>query len=99
MMRRRETYDLLNDFRGGEDINDTLVDAHLEAIPGVGSFSAGGLTGGNLKNLGGHAGGSTNLNTLILGSTDEISADCRGWNRSNKIEQSNQKGIRVSMVR
>lgn len=72
-----KTYDLLNDFGGGEDIDDTLVDAHLEAVPGVGTLSAGRLTGGDLENLGGHAGGSLDLNTLILGSTDEIGADCR----------------------
>jgi hypothetical protein len=31
------------------------VDAHLHAIPGVGSLSARGLAGGHCKLLGGHA--------------------------------------------
>jgi hypothetical protein len=28
------------------------VNSHLEAIPGLGTFTAGGLSGGNLKDLG-----------------------------------------------
>ena len=69
-----EPYDLLNDFGGGEDINDTLVDSHLEAIPSVGTLTARGLTGGDAQDLGGHASGSLDLDALILSSTDEISA-------------------------
>lgn len=73
--RQQRTHDLCNDFGGGVDVDDTLVDAHLEAIPGVGTLSAGGLAGGDAEDLGGHAGGSLDLDTLILSSTDEISAD------------------------
>lgn len=68
------TYNLFNDFRGSEDIDDTLVDAHLEAIPGVGTLTARRLAGGDAENLGGHARGALNLDVLVLGTTDEISA-------------------------
>jgi len=33
-------------------LNQTLVNSHLEAIPGLGTFTARGLSGGNLEGLG-----------------------------------------------
>ena len=56
-------------------IDDALVDTHLEAIPGLGTFTTRGLTGGDPQGLGGHPDGSLNFEVLILGSLDEVSAD------------------------
>lgn len=38
----------------GQDLlNQTLVDAHLEGVPGLGTLTVGSLTGGDLEGLGG----------------------------------------------
>lgn len=67
--------DLLNDFRGGVEIDETLVDAHLETIPGLGTVTARGLAGGDAEDLGGETDGSLNLELLVLGALDEVRAD------------------------
>ena len=67
-------YDLLDDLRWRVKIDEPLVDSHLEAIPGLGTLSTGSLTGGDAENLGGHTYGSLNLQVLLLGSLDQISA-------------------------
>ena len=36
---RRGTYDLLNDLGRGVQVNEPLVDLHLESVPGLGSLS------------------------------------------------------------
>ena len=53
------------------------MDAHLEAIPGLGTLTARGLTGSDAEDLGGHADGAPNLDVLALalGSGNELSAD------------------------
>ena len=56
------------------DVNDSLVDAHLEAVPGLGTLTARRLTGGDSQNLGGNADGALSLVTLILSSCDDLSA-------------------------
>lgn len=43
--------DLLDDLRWTVQINQTLVDPHLEAIPGLGSFATGGFSGGDAQSL------------------------------------------------
>jgi hypothetical protein len=40
--------DLLDNLSRGVEIDETLVDAHLEHIPGLGTLTAGGLAGGDL---------------------------------------------------
>jgi hypothetical protein len=40
--------DLLDDLGGRVQVNQTLVDAHLEHIPGLGALTAGSLAGGDL---------------------------------------------------
>ena len=57
------------------EIDQTLVDAHFETIPGVGTFSTGGLSGGDTKDLGGHANGSTDVKFLIESPLLEIGTD------------------------
>ena len=53
------------------------MDPHLEAIPRLRSLSAGGLTGSDAQNLGGHAHGSLHLQALLLGPTDQVGAHCK----------------------
>ena len=55
-------------------INHSLVNSHFEMIPGVGTFTARGLTGGDAENLGGHTDGTSNLDLLIDSNTLNISA-------------------------
>ena len=67
--------DLLDDFRGGNQIDQALVDTHFEAIPGLGTFTVGRLTGGDAEGLGRHADGSLDGQLLILGTADQIGTD------------------------
>lgn len=49
-----------------------MVDAHL------GTLTTGGLSGGVLEDLGGHANGALDAEVLVLGAVDEITADLWG---------------------
>lgn len=51
------------------------MDAHLEAIPGLGTLTARGLAGGDLEGLGGKADGALDAEVLVLGALDDLSAD------------------------
>lgn len=44
--------DLFDNLTWRMQIDDALVDAHLEAIPGLGTFTARCLTGGDAEDLG-----------------------------------------------
>ena len=57
------------------EIDETLVDAHLETIPGLGTVTARRLTGGDTENLGGETNGSLDTEVLVLGTLDQIRAD------------------------
>lgn len=50
------------------------MDAHLEAVPGLGTLTARSLAGGDTENLGGHASGATSLDALLGSLLDEITA-------------------------
>ena len=68
--------DLLDSLRGGVQIDDALVYAHLPAVPGVGTLTARGLADSQAQHLGGHADGTAHLQTLLIASTpDEIGAN------------------------
>merc|ERR1719276_154201 len=72
------TGDLADSITGGVQVNDTLVDTHLELVPSLGTFSARSLTGGDSELLGRHSNGSLHLRfilCLILGTLNKISAD------------------------
>ena len=56
-------------------VDDALVDAHLEPVPGLGALAARGLPGGDLQGLGGHPDGSLDLEVLLLGALDQVGAD------------------------
>ena len=53
--------DLLDDLGGGVEVDHTLVDPQLELVPGLGSLTARGLTGGDPQGLGGHPNGALHL--------------------------------------
>lgn len=51
------------------------MDAHLVCVPGLGSLTVRGLTGGDLKDLGGETDGALDAELLVLGTVDELLAD------------------------
>lgn len=51
------------------------MDSHLEAIPSLGSFTTGCLSGGNLQCLGWQTDGALDAEILGLGTLDEFLAD------------------------
>ena len=56
--------DLTHLIGGRVQVNDALVDSHLEAIVGVGTLTIGGLAGHQAKDLGRHADGARHLQVL-----------------------------------
>ena len=64
--------DLLHNLRWAVEINHSLVDPHLELVPGLGTLSTRSLTGGDAKGLGGHADWALNFELLVLGSPDQV---------------------------
>ena len=46
---------------GGLEVDHALVNSHLIAIPGLGTFSVRGLTGCNTESLGWHTDGALNI--------------------------------------
>lgn len=72
----RQTHDLLDNLGRGVKVDESLVDLHLEAVPGLGTLTTGGLSGGDLEDLGGHSDGTLNSEVLVLGSVDEVGRDC-----------------------
>lgn len=62
--------------RAGKNLLDeTLVDAHLELVPGLGTLTVGGLTGGDLEGLGGQTDGALDLEGLGASTVDQFLAD------------------------
>ena len=57
------------------EVDDSLVDPHLELVPGLTTLSARSLTGGDSQGLGGHPDGSLHLQLLVLGPLDQVTAD------------------------
>jgi hypothetical protein len=68
------TYNLLDDFRRTVQIDDTLVNAHLKVVPGLGALTARRLAGGDAQDLGRHSNGSLHSELLVLGALDQVSA-------------------------
>lgn len=71
-----EAGDISDDGDRAHDVDDALVDTHLEAIPSVGALAARRLPGGNAENLGRDPDGALGLVALavLLGSGDDLSA-------------------------
>merc|ERR1712224_599735 len=59
---------------GRVEIDETLVDAHLETIPRVGTLTARRLPRGDAQLLGWHAHGSLDPELLALGAADQVGA-------------------------
>ena len=57
------------------EVNHSLVDPHLELVPGLGSLSARSLPGGDPEHLGRHPHRALHLQLLVLGAADEVAAD------------------------
>lgn len=57
------------------EVDQTLVDAHFEAVPGVGTFSRRSLTGGDAQLLGRHADRSTDVKLLVERGLLQVGAD------------------------
>ena len=71
----RDGGDLPHNLSGRMQVNKALVDAHLKPVPGVGSLSTWGLTGGNPKVLGGHADRSAHTELLVNSRTLKVSTN------------------------
>ena len=56
-------------------VDDALVDAHLEAVPGGGAFAARGLAGSNAGDLGREADGAGVSQALVFDALDELLGD------------------------
>jgi len=67
--------DLLDDLGGAVEVDHSLVNSHLELVPGLATLSTGSLTGGDPQGLGGHPHGALHLQLLVLGSLDQVAAD------------------------
>lgn len=50
------------------------MDAHLEAVPGLGALAVGGLAGGDLEGAAGQADGALDAQLLALGAVDQLAA-------------------------
>lgn len=67
--------DLLDDLGGGVEVNETLVDAHLEAVPGLGTLTARGLAGSDGQTLGRQTDRALGAEVLVLSTVDDLGAD------------------------
>jgi hypothetical protein len=56
-------------------LDETLVDAHLVLVPGLGTLTVGGLTGGDVQGLGGQTDGALDLQGLGASTVDKLLAD------------------------
>lgn len=70
----RKGYDLLDDLRRAVQVNESLVDSHLEAVPGFGTLTARGLARRDAHHLGRHPYWSLYLQLLVLRTTDQVGA-------------------------
>lgn len=51
------------------------MDAHLVAVPGLGTLTTGRLAGGVLEVLGGETDGALDAEVVVLGAVDEVTRD------------------------
>lgn len=70
-----DTHDLLDNLRGRVQVDEPLVDPHLEPVPGLGTLTTGRLPGDVGEDLGGEPDGTLGSELLVLGSGDEVVAD------------------------
>lgn len=70
----RDRGDLTDHLGRRLEVDDALVDAHLEAVPGLRTLTARGTTGGDAQGAGRHADGATHADVLALCTVDEVLA-------------------------
>lgn len=70
--------DLLDHLSAGLDVDDTLVDAHLIGIPGLGTLTVRSLSSGDLQYLGRQSDGAGNRVGDILGALNQLGASSLG---------------------
>ena len=66
--------DLLDNLGRSVEIDEALVDAHLIHVPGLGTLTARGLSGGDLEGLGGQSDGSLDAQVLRLCTLQQLAA-------------------------
>lgn len=59
----------------GNVLDETLVDAHLEAVPGLGTLTARGLARSDGQALGRQTDGALGAEVLVLSTVDDLGAD------------------------
>merc|ERR1712002_241515 len=59
-----------------DKLDDALVDSHLVSVPGLGTFTAGGLSGGDSKSAGWHRSWSLDLDGAALVDTSCVDSLC-----------------------
>ena len=71
----RDGGDLLDDLRRRVQVDEALVDAHLEAVPRVRTFAAGRFARRDAQLLRGHAHGAADLQLLVDRAALQVGAD------------------------
>lgn len=66
---------MLDNLRRRVEIDKTLVDLELVAIPCLGTLTTRSLTGSDLQDLGGKADGALDTEVLVLGTVDEVTRE------------------------
>jgi hypothetical protein len=84
---------LLDNLSWGVEVDQTLVDSHLEHVPRLATLTAGCLTGGDLESLGGQTDGTLDAEVLGLCALEEFGADllegldfARGQGNANLVD-------------
>lgn len=77
---------VLHNFAGWMQIDDALVDAHLEAIPGLTTFTARCFTGSDAENLGWPSDWSLDAELLFLGAGDQVAAHFFQWTNIGRCQ-------------
>jgi hypothetical protein len=92
--------DLLDNVSGRSEIDETLVNAHLETIPGIGPLTARRLASGDLESFRGHADRPLDLEVFILGAADEVGTYfLQGLDVSRREGNANLLVVRYAIIR
>ena len=67
------------------EINETLVDTHLVKVPCLGSFTVWRLTGVDSERLGRQTNWTLDINLLVLGPLDQVTADCKVMDHMSSV--------------
>ena len=78
--------DILDHGRWAHDVNHSLVDSHLESVPGVGSLTAWGFSGGNSQDFGWNSHWALGLVILVLSSNNDLIASPLEWLDFSSLE-------------